>query len=67
MSPHTLSRIYVPFFTTKGHKGNGIGLWISQGIIERHQGVLTVRSRQSESRSGTVFALFLPFETAARD
>ena len=67
MSPHTLSRIYVPFFTTKGHKGNGIGLWISRGIIERHQGVLTVRSRQSESRSGTVFALFLPFETAARD
>jgi len=67
MSPLTLSRIYVPFFTTKGQKGNGIGLWISRGIIERHQGMLTVRSRQSTSRSGTVFALFLPFEIAARD
>ena len=67
MSPHTLSRIYVPFFTTKGQKGNGIGLWISRGIIERHQGVLKVRSRQSESGSGTVFALFLPFESAVRD
>lgn len=67
MSQHTLSRIYVPFFTTKGQKGNGIGLWISRGIIERHQGVLKVRSRQSESGSGTVFALFLPFESAVRD
>ncbi len=67
MSPHTLSRIYVPFFTTKGQKGNGIGLWISRGIIERHEGVLRVRSRQSKSGSGTVFALFLPFESAVRD
>ena len=67
MSPHTLSRIYVPFFTTKGHKGNGIGLWISRGIIERHHGVLTVRSRQSHSGSGTVFALFLPFESSLPD
>lgn len=67
MSAHTLSRIYVPFFTTKGQKGNGIGLWISRGIIERHQGVLTVRSRQSDSKSGTVFALFLPFENTGGD
>jgi signal transduction histidine kinase len=66
MSPLTLSRIYVPFFTTKGHKGNGIGLWISRGIVERHQGALNVRSRQSQSSSGTVFALFIPFETAVR-
>ncbi len=66
MSRHTLSRIYVPFFTTKGQKGNGIGLWISRGIIERHQGVLTVRSRQAEKGSGTVFELFIPFENAVR-
>jgi signal transduction histidine kinase len=61
MSPHTLARMFEPFFTTKGHKGNGIGLWISRGIVDRHHGVLTVRSRCAPQHSGTVFALFLPF------
>ncbi|HMG84441.1 MAG TPA: ATP-binding protein [Terracidiphilus sp.] len=62
MSPYTLSRIFVPFFTTKENKGNGIGLWISRGIVDRHRGHLTVRSRQSIAGSGTVFALFLPID-----
>ncbi len=61
MSPLTLSRIFVPFFTTKENKGNGIGLWISRGIVDRHRGHLTVRSRQF---AGTVFALFLPTDAA---
>jgi len=63
MSLYTLSRIFVPFFTTKENKGNGIGLWISRGIVDRHRGHLTVRSRQSADGSGTVFALFLPIDT----
>jgi signal transduction histidine kinase len=67
MSQHTLTRMFEPFFTTKGQKGNGIGLWISRGIIDRHRGVLTVRSRQSANRSGTIFTLFLPFDAAVRD
>jgi signal transduction histidine kinase len=60
MSPHTLSKICEPFFTTKGEKGNGLGLWISREIVDRHRGILKVRSRQSADRSGTVFTLFLP-------
>jgi PAS domain S-box-containing protein len=67
MSPHTLARMFEPFFTTKGQKGNGIGLWISRGIVDRHHGVLTVRSRCAPQHSGTVFALFLPFNTPARE
>jgi signal transduction histidine kinase len=61
MSPHTLSRIFVPFLTRE-NKGNGIGLWISRGIVDRHRGQLAVRSRQSEAGSGTVFTLFLPID-----
>ncbi len=60
MSPHTVSKIFEPFFTTKGDKGTGLGLWISREIVDRHRGVLKVRSSQSTHRSGTVFALFLP-------
>lgn len=62
MSPQTRAKIYEPFFTTKGEKGTGLGLWISREIVDRHQGVLHVKSRQSAEGSGTVFTLFLPCE-----
>ncbi len=60
MSPYTLSKIFEPFFTTKGNQGNGLGLWISREIVDRHRGVLKVRSRQLPECSGTAFVLFLP-------
>jgi signal transduction histidine kinase len=66
MSSHTLSRIFEPFFTTKDTSGTGLGLWISREIVDRHCGVLKVRSSQSAPRCGTVFALFLPFDQEAR-
>jgi signal transduction histidine kinase len=66
MSSYTLSRIFEPFFTTKDTSGTGLGLWISREIVDRHRGVLKVRSSQSAPRCGTVFALFLPFDQEAR-
>jgi signal transduction histidine kinase len=66
ISAQIAGRIFEPFFTTKGFSGTGLGLWISQEITRRHHGSLTVRSSQRPGRSGTVFTLFLPFETASR-
>jgi PAS domain S-box-containing protein len=64
MSPEVRARIFEAFYTTKGLSGTGLGLWISHGIIEKHHGILNVRSRsEAESAakaSGTVFSLFLP-------
>ncbi len=60
MDEATLRRVFEPFYTTKDLNGNGLGLWISQGIMERHQGQLRVHSTQHRTRHGTVFSLFLP-------
>ena len=62
MAPETIARIFEPFFSTKGNTGTGLGLWVSQEIVERHLGRLKLRSRKSttERTGGTVFRLFLP-------
>jgi PAS domain S-box-containing protein len=54
------NRIFEPFFTTKGQKGTGLGLWVSEGIVQKHNGTLRVRSTQREGRAGTTFSIFLP-------
>jgi len=51
-------RLFEPFFTTKeGAHGLGLGLAISQSIIERHQGRIEVAS---EPGRGTLFTVILP-------
>jgi PAS domain S-box-containing protein len=54
--------LFAPFYTTKGEKGTGLGLWISRGIAEKHEGTIHVSSRTGKGRSGTAFSVFLPFE-----
>ena len=58
-----LHRIYDPFFTTKTkpqegeHKGTGLGLAVSYGIIQEHGGKIHV---ESEPGVGTAFQLEFP-------
>lgn len=60
MDKATAEKVFDAFFTTKGIMGTGLGLWISQGIVKKHGGRLSVRSSQNPAHHGTVFALFLP-------
>jgi signal transduction histidine kinase len=60
ISRDSLPRIFDPFFTTKQDVGNGLGLWITQGIVTRHGGNIRVKSNTSRGTSGTIFTTFLP-------
>jgi signal transduction histidine kinase len=53
-------RIFHPFFTTKGDAGTGLGLWVSRGVILRHEGSIQVRTSTRDACKGTCFQIFLP-------
>jgi signal transduction histidine kinase len=59
MSAEVSRRVGEAFFTTKGQAGTGLGLWVSQSIIERYGGNLFVKSSTGEHH-GTVFSILLP-------
>jgi signal transduction histidine kinase len=62
IAPEYLSRVFQPFFTTKGvTTGTGLGLSISRDIVRRLGGELEV---QSEQGVGTLFTVSLPTRLA---
>jgi PAS domain S-box-containing protein len=56
----TRSRIFEPFFTTKGGKGTGLGLWVASDLVQKHGGMIRVRSSHIAGRTGSCFYVFLP-------
>jgi PAS domain S-box-containing protein len=53
-------KIFEPFFSTKGEKGTGLGLWVSRGIVARHGGELQFSSTTEGAEHGTTFMIVLP-------
>ncbi len=60
LSDATKERLFSPFFTTK-NDGNGLGLWISVGLVERYGGSIRADNRrdQGENTTGAVFGVWL--------
>jgi PAS domain S-box-containing protein len=63
--PDAKQRLFEPFITTKGTTGNGLGLWISRGIVEKHGGQIRGRSASLPGGSWTVFSVVLPGDRRA--
>jgi two-component system, NtrC family, sensor histidine kinase HydH len=61
IDPKIFDQIFNPFFTTKP-EGSGLGLAIVSKIVDEHGGKMAV---ESEPGKGSVFRVYLPFETKA--
>ncbi len=58
ISENNLHKLFTPFFTTKQEvKGVGLGLAVSYGIIQKHNGKIEVQSKEGV---GTTFTVYLP-------
>ena len=55
--PDALTKIFVPFYTTKAN-GTGLGLAVVQKIVVQHGGTIEVRN---QSQGGAEFIVWLPF------
>ena len=54
-----LSKLFEPFYTTKGKHGTGLGLAVIWRIIDNHNGTINV---ESEPGKGTTFVIHLPLQ-----
>ena len=57
MDDDVKKQLFTSFFSTKGSKGTGLGLLITQKIVQEHGGTL---SAKSEPGKGSTFTMLLP-------
>ena len=58
MGKEVKDKIFTSFFSTKGHKGTGLGLLVARKLVEDHNGTIDVLS---EIGKGTTFIVKVPF------
>jgi two-component system CheB/CheR fusion protein len=55
-----LSKVFEPFFSTKGNLGTGIGLWVAKQLVEKAGGTIDLTSSTRPDTHGTLVAISLP-------
>ena len=61
MTDEVQSKLFTSFFSTKGHRGTGIGLLVARKSVEAHGGTIAVFSTQGK---GTTFTVKMPYKQA---
>lgn len=57
MEKETVDRLFTLFFSSKGRKGTGLGLYLARGIVKKHNGDISV---ESERGKGSCFRVRIP-------
>jgi PAS domain S-box-containing protein len=57
MSAEAAEEIFSMFHSSKGHKGTGLGMFITDKVVKKHGGTINV---MSEINAGTTFVIYLP-------
>jgi signal transduction histidine kinase len=60
MDEEVRKKMFTSFFSTKGSEGTGLGLLVTQKIVQEHGGTITV---DVESGKGSIFTIWLPRES----
>jgi PAS domain S-box-containing protein len=58
MSAEVITKLFTSFFSTKGHRGTGLGLMVTRKLIDEHNGTIDVKSKLGQ---GTTFSVRLPY------
>ena len=59
MDEDVLKKLFTSFFSTKGHRGTGLGLMVTRKLIEEHEGTIAVNSQLGK---GTTLTFQLPYK-----
>jgi signal transduction histidine kinase len=57
MDQETIAKLFTVFFSTKGRRGTGLGLFVANQVVEQHGGHISVRSQPGK---GTIFRIDIP-------
>jgi PAS domain S-box-containing protein len=58
MDAEVLHNLFASFFSTKGHRGTGLGLMVTRKLVDEHGGNIDVTSQRGQ---GTTFSVRLPY------
>ena len=60
VDPLIQNKLFQAFVTTKGEKGTGLGLWVSQGIVQKHGGTMEIGNSENGRLNGACVRIYLP-------
>ncbi|MGD8665930.1 MAG: ATP-binding protein, partial [Desulfobacterales bacterium] len=59
MDDEVVKKLFTSFFSTKGHRGTGLGLMVTRKLIAEHNGSIDVKSQPGK---GTTFIVRMPYQ-----